>query len=677
MEGRVNWTKYIVRRLLFLVPTFIGISFLTFFISHIVPGDPARLVAGLEAPKAQVQAIREQLGLDRPVHVQYLDYMNRLLHGDLGQSVLNRRPVVENLQAYLPATAELALPAFLIAVLIGVPLGVLTAINKDGVLDNVLRVASLAGTAFPIFWVGIILLLIFYFRLEWFPGSGRVDYMLISEQKIRPVTHFLVLDSILAGNRAVFWDSLKHLVLPAITLSFARTAFTETDIYAACAFVWLLVSVSHLQDKRTLGSAGIAAVLLGLAISTKFTAVFLFPAILVHVISWSHHNSEHVNLRLRDLLGVGGLVVILFSLAWYGWNNVGFSAGAENDGVVAVMYYLLTAVWWVAILIWVVRRYDHTASPLVLVVLVLILAISTFIIYPPVHLTNPDIIQSLFNRFDNEMGLKLGFMIEAIGVHLGSVIFKSSPLVGLGLLAGVVGALLQWKRRKQVRLPLLVVSFYYLGLVSLPIAQTFYMMPLLPILAILSADQWFRLLSNSRILAILIGAAAAVVLILDLARCYPDYNLNGYQWLGPRYFLGRPTIGYRSIVQTTSDGVQQTIQWVCDNTRRNDRVVVYAYPWHIVEATCPDPPYRVSRGQWESVRTGPDYVIVHINHTIRAKWSAWFSGWENNKPADSVFWEPYDAEWLHTNFTKVFSVPRAFGLEMASVWQRNDLIDDE
>lgn len=460
-------------------------------------------------------------------------------------------------------------------------------------------------------------------------------------------------------------------------LSFARTAFTETDIYAACAFVWLLVSVSHLQDKRTLGSAGIAAVLLGLAISTKFTAVFLFPAILVHVISWSHHNSEHVNLRLRDLLGVGGLVVILFSLAWYGWNNVGFSAGAENDGVVAVMYYLLTAVWWVAILIWVVRRYDHTASPLVLVVLVLILAISTFIIYPPVHLTNPDIIQSLFNRFDNEMGLKLGFMIEAIGVHLGSVIFKSSPLVGLGLLAGVVGALLQWKRRKQVRLPLLVVSFYYLGLVSLPIAQTFYMMPLLPILAILSADQWFRLLSNSRILAILIGAAAAVVLILDLARCYPDYNLNGYQWLGPRYFLGRPTIGYRSIVQTTSDGVQQTIQWVCDNTRRNDRVVVYAYPWHIVEATCPDPPYRVSRGQWESVRTGPDYVIVHINHTIRAKWSAWFSGWENNKPADSVFWEPYDAEWLHTNFTKVFSVPRAFGLEMASVWQRNDLIDDE
>jgi 4-amino-4-deoxy-L-arabinose transferase-like glycosyltransferase len=460
-------------------------------------------------------------------------------------------------------------------------------------------------------------------------------------------------------------------------LSFARTAFTETDIYAACAFVWLLVSVSHLQDKRTLGSAGIAAVLLGLAISTKFTAVFLFPAILVHVISWSHHNSEHVNLRYRDLWSVGGLVVILFSLAWYGWNNVGFSAGAENDGVVAVMYYLLTAVWWVAILIWVVRRYDHTVSPLVLVGLVLILALSTFIMYPPVHLTNPDIIQSLFNRFDNEMGLTFGFMIEAIGVHLGSVIFKSSPLVGLGLLAGVVGALHQWKRRKQVRLPLLVVSFYCLGLVCLPIAQTFYMMPLLPILAILSADQWFRLLCNSRILAILIGAAAAVVLILDLARCYPDYNLNGYQWLGPRYFLGRPTIGYRSIVQTTSDGVQQTIQWVCDNTRRNDRVVVYAYPWHIVEATCPDPPYRVSRGQWESVRTGPDYVIVHINHTIRAKWSAWFSGWENNKPADSVFWEPYDAEWLHTNFTKVFSVPRAFGLEMASVWQRNDLIDDE
>jgi 4-amino-4-deoxy-L-arabinose transferase-like glycosyltransferase len=460
-------------------------------------------------------------------------------------------------------------------------------------------------------------------------------------------------------------------------LSFARIAFTETDIYVACAFVWLLVIISDLQHKRTLKSAGIAAILLGLAISTKFTAIFLFPAILVYVITWARRDTNFPHLHSRDFWGVGGLAVLLFSTAWYGWNNVGFSIGAETDGIVAVMHYLLTFVWWVAILIWVVRRHDHTASPLILGALVLVLAISTFIMFPPVHLTNPDIIQSLFSRFDNEMGLNVPFILEAVGLHLGSVVFKSSPLVGLGLLAGVVGALFQWKQRKQVRLPLLVVSFYSLGLASLPIAQTFYMMPLLPLMAIFGADLWFRFLSNSKILAILTGGAIAMVLILDLARCYPDYNLNGYQWLGPRYFLERPTIGYRSIVQTTSDGVQQTIDWVCNNTRSRDRVVVYAYPWHIVESACPDPPFRARHGQKDSVRTRPDYVIIHINHRIRAKWSAWFSGGENNLPADSVFWEPYDADWLHVNFTKVFSVQRAFDIEMASVWQRNDQIDNE
>lgn len=162
--------------------------------------------------------------MDRPVYVQYLDYMNKLLHGDLGQSVLNSQPVAKNLRAFFPATAELAILAFLIAALIGVPLGVLAAVNKDGFLDNTSRVASLAGVAFPMFWVGIILLLVFYFKLGWFPGGGRVDYMLYSEQESRPITQFLLLDSAITGNWDIFWDALKHIVLPAVTLSFGPLA---------------------------------------------------------------------------------------------------------------------------------------------------------------------------------------------------------------------------------------------------------------------------------------------------------------------------------------------------------------------------------------------------------------------------------------------------------------------
>jgi len=455
-------------------------------------------------------------------------------------------------------------------------------------------------------------------------------------------------------------------------LSFSKIAFTETDIYVACVFIWLLVGVSQLHSKRTIKSAAITGVLLGLAISSKFTSIFLFPAILVHVLSWSGQNVKPAHLRPRDFWGIGGLVFILFSMAWFGWSNPSYAITAENDDGLAMTLYLLTGIWWVAILIWVSRHHDRTASPLILSVLILVLAIITFIMIPPVHLTNPDIIHSLVDRFDDEMGLNLKFMVEAIGLHLGCVLFKSSPLIGIGLLTGIIGATLQWKRQQQNRLPLLVVGFYFLGLVSLPIAQTFYMMPLLPILAVLGADLWFRLLSSRKMLATMIGCAAVAVLVVDLARCYPDFNLNGYQWLGPRYLMSRPTIGYRSIIQTTSDGVQQTIEWVCKNASSSDRVVVYAYPWHIIEASCPDPPFNISRGQWDSVRTNPDYVVVHINTTIQERWSTWFSGRGNYEPVGSIFLEPYDGEWLHAHYTKIFSVQRAFGLEMASIWKLND-----
>ncbi len=453
-------------------------------------------------------------------------------------------------------------------------------------------------------------------------------------------------------------------------LSFAKTAFTETDIYAACLFIWFLVCFSNFHAKRTIMSAWIAAAVLGLAISSKFTALFLYPAILVHIFSWLGQNTKQANIRLRAIVGIAVPLIILFSIAFLSWTGADLPFGAQNNTVVAVTYYLLAMICWAVILLWVANHHDQTASPYILGILVLVLATTTFIMFPPVHLTNPDIIHSLFYRVDHEMGLNLKFMVEAIGLHLGCVIFKSSPMVGFGLLAGIIWAVLQWKKQKQVRMPLLVVIFYFMGLASLPIAQTFYMVPLLPFLAILGADLWFSLQFSHQKLAVLVGVVAIFLLAVDLACCYPDYNLNGYQWLGPRNFLGRPTIGYRSIVQTTSDGVQQTIQWVCQNAKHDDRVVIFAYPWHIVEASCPDPTFRISRGQQDSLLSRPDFVLIHINHRIRASWSAWIPRWDSSQPVDSIFWEPCDNDWLDENYTKVYSVPRAFGIEMASVYQR-------
>ena len=250
--------------------------------------------------------------------------------------------------------------------------------------------------------------------------------------------------------------------------------------------------------------------------------------------------------------------------------------------------------------------------------------------------------------------------------------FKSSPLIGVGLLVSLVVTALQWKTKHKAKFLLLVVGFYFLGLVLLPLAQTFYMMPVLTVLAILGADQLLTLLSRHKTLVVSISVLAVIGLSVDLALCYPDFNLNGYQWLGARYVGGRSTIGYRSVVQTTSDGVQQVAQWLNENAQPGDRVVAYIYPWHIFEAICPDPSFRIIRGEWDSVYTMPDYVIVHINQKIRQRWAIYFTGEENNAPAESVFWEPYDVGWLHTHYSKIATVPRAFGIEMASIWEKNN-----
>jgi hypothetical protein len=160
-----------------------------------------------------------------------------------------------------------------------------------------------------------------------------------------------------------------------------------------------------------------------------------------------------------------------------------------------------------------------------------------------------------------------------------------------------------------------------------------------------------------------LGALAVVSLGVDLALCYPDYNLNGYQWLGRRVIAGRASIGYRSIIQTPSDGVQQAFEWLNENARRGERVMAYVLPWHIVQATAPKPAYYIRNGFDGWIYSNTDYVVVHINAQVRQSW------WTDVSKGD-VFKPPYDAAWLEAHYEKVFSVQRRFGIEMASVWRR-------
>lgn len=208
--------RYLGRRLLILLPTFLGVTLLSFILIRIVPGDPVLLMLGERgaSPEAYEQMNRS-LGLDRPLAEQYFRYLGAALKGDLGVSIVSRRAVIEEFLARFPATVELGLVALILATLIGVPLGILAAVKRNTPLDYSIIGVSLVGYSMPIFWWGLVLILIFSVHLGWTPVSGRMSVM----YDIPSVTGFLLVDTWLSGEGwPAFIDALRHLCLPAIAL---------------------------------------------------------------------------------------------------------------------------------------------------------------------------------------------------------------------------------------------------------------------------------------------------------------------------------------------------------------------------------------------------------------------------------------------------------------------------
>jgi peptide/nickel transport system permease protein len=205
--------------LAWFVPTVAGLIAIIFVISHIIPADPVALLAGETASREQVEALRHQLGFDRPLHVQLVDYYWRLLHGDLGTSLFTTRPVADDLLGRLPATIELTLAAMIVSVAIGIPLGVVAALKRNSLLDHALRVFTVSGLAIASFWLGMMLQLLFAMQLGWLPLQGRLSGFRPPE-----VTGLYVVDAILAGRWATLQSALAHLALPTMTLAFPALA---------------------------------------------------------------------------------------------------------------------------------------------------------------------------------------------------------------------------------------------------------------------------------------------------------------------------------------------------------------------------------------------------------------------------------------------------------------------
>ena len=212
---------FLIRRLIGIVFVMLGVSVVTFTISHLVPADPVAAALGDRAREDQVAAFRAEYGLDKPVVEQYFIYMNGLLHGNFGKSIRTRRPVIDDLKDFFPATFELSLVALLISMLIGIPTGIWSSLFRNRLPDHLVRVFSLVGGSLPIFWLGLLLIGLFYSNLGWLPSGGRIDDFIKPPQTI---TGMFVLDSLLTGNVAALQSSLQHLVLPAFTLGYFSTA---------------------------------------------------------------------------------------------------------------------------------------------------------------------------------------------------------------------------------------------------------------------------------------------------------------------------------------------------------------------------------------------------------------------------------------------------------------------
>lgn len=220
----------VLRRLAGLVMVVFGVTIITFLISHVIPGDPAQMLAGPRASAEAVARIRTELGLDQPVLVQYGRYLAALLHGDFGVSIVTGRPVAQDLLQVFPATLELIVAALAMAVAVGVLLGTLAAVYRGGAIDWAARLLASVSVSMPAFWLALILLLVFYGVLDWLPGDGRLG---VAFDPPPTVTGFFVIDALLAGDGALLRDVLAHLALPATTLAIATVGGVIRIVRAA------------------------------------------------------------------------------------------------------------------------------------------------------------------------------------------------------------------------------------------------------------------------------------------------------------------------------------------------------------------------------------------------------------------------------------------------------------
>lgn len=320
----MKYWQYLVRRLGGGVVSLLGLSVIIFVVSRILPGNPARMALGSMATEAQVQALAEEMGLTKPIWAQYLDYMEGLLTGNLGQSLETKRAVITDIGQYLPATLELITVSMLFTIVIGIPLGVIAAQNKDGAVDHATRLVAFFSVSVPGFFIGILFQLVFGYLLDWLPITGRIARE--HANTFSRETGFMLLDTLLAGNLAAHTNVWIHILLPGLALSLAGMGQVMRITRS---------SMIDVQD-RDYVAAERGFGLPGWLVTYKYTLKNAFiPTLTI------------LGLLYASLLGNAFLIELVFS--WPGLARYGVTAVMNNDFNAVVGVTMTIGVAFVAI----------------------------------------------------------------------------------------------------------------------------------------------------------------------------------------------------------------------------------------------------------------------------------------------------------------------------------------
>jgi peptide/nickel transport system permease protein len=300
----------------------IGVTFVAFVLTQLVPGNPALANLGpvTSADPVAVAAWRDRYGLDDPLPVQYGTYLSRLVRGDLGESQQSHRPVWTDLREAVPATAELAILSILLAIVVGVTFGVYAAVRQNRVSDHVLRVASLAGISMPTFWLALIALYVFFFRLGWFPGGGRLDPGVLPPDG---PTQMHAVDAMLAGDWTVVRDALEHMVLPAVVLAafnvslimrYTRSAVLEVmnDDYVRAARAKGLPERTVVMRHVLRAALPAVVTVIGLVFANVLTGAVLVENIFAWPGIGQYAYRSSIELDLPAIMGVSLFVAVVY-----------------------------------------------------------------------------------------------------------------------------------------------------------------------------------------------------------------------------------------------------------------------------------------------------------------------------------------------------------------------------